>query len=64
MMIEINNFWNLVRTFEQCAEASDGFGSDYARGKAVAFRYAAQWLREECEFSELEGGRNHEKESR
>ena len=61
MMIEIKNFWNLVRTFEQCAEANDNAGTDYARGKAVAFRYAAQWLREECEFSKLEGGKPDEK---
>ncbi len=64
MMMEIRNLWNLVRTLEDCAESNDSVGSDYARGKACAFRFAARWLRQECKFSGLEGVETDEKESR
>lgn len=54
-MKDLSRFYALVKTFEACADDSDKVASegfDYAAGKATAFRFAAQWLREELGFYE------------
>ena len=50
MKLVIENFLNLASCLERCANFNDSYNSDYAYGKAVAFRFAAEWLRRECEF--------------
>lgn len=46
----------LVVTLRDCADQNLEIDSDYARGKARAFEFAAKWLEQEVNV--------HEKESR
>ena len=46
----------LVETLRDCADQNMAVGSEYARGKACAFQFAAKWLEQEVNA--------HEKESR
>lgn len=54
-MNEMFPLMELVKCFEQCAASNAeiaSFGSEYARGKSVAFEFAAKWLRREIEIYE------------